>query len=200
MAYRKRNRHQEKKNSIRPRRHLQHSTPVPNVNGSVTFFSFVCPVAFVSWTDCRPSRAQSHRRFLRPHFRVSISSDADLTIKKGVVLEANRCGGFIISERWVLIVTHSFSFMLRMGISNVTDDGHLARVELAHCHEKNDGNKYHNDICLIKTAEQIPFSDRIRPIKLATREQDEEIKSVNASGWDKTLNNTEEPYTRFRLK
>lgn len=69
----------------------------------------------------------------------------------------------------------------------------IRRVELTHCHEEYDARRHHEDICLIKTTELIPFSHRIQPTNwpVATREQDEEEKSVNASGWGITLDDTE---------
>ena len=48
--------------------------------------------------------------------------------------------------------------------------------------------------------EPIPFSDHIQSIELASPEEDEQIKSVNVSGWGLTLHETNETYGGFRLK
>ena len=97
--------------------------------------------------------------------------------------DLNYFHGFLIHHRWVLTAAHVFKKMfkrpsfrdsllkIRFGIDDVSQEGLVSDVRRIVCHE---GYKQfmENDICLVQTMDEIPFSDSVQP---ATGQRDSPV-------------------------
>ncbi|XP_045488719.1 chymotrypsin-2-like [Pieris rapae] len=107
---------------------------------------------------------------------------------------AHNCGGAIIADRWVLIAAHcvtdkSPSDMVIMAGSNLLSEGGTRyKIDKILVHPKYTSKPNKNDIALLKTAEKIKFTDKVKPIEIAT-EDPEPGEKCKLAGWGYTTQN-----------
>lgn len=108
-----------------------------------------------------------------------------------VVNNSYFCGGFIVSENYVLTAGHcaqnvdSSTVVLRAG-SSWRKNGTIIPIAEVIPHPEYDNPAFDKDVAVMKTAEPITFCDNIQPIPLPAKGEplDEESKII-VSGWGK---------------
>ncbi|XP_031639169.1 chymotrypsin-2-like [Contarinia nasturtii] len=106
--------------------------------------------------------------------------------------ERHSCGAVIIGKRFLLTAAHCtrglflwprFTYVVVGG--NHLNDGIPLKLDKITPHEHFDLNTLYNDISLLRTAEEIVFTDLIQPVSLPTQTTDGNT-SVVLSGWGRT--------------
>ncbi|XP_045487368.1 chymotrypsin-2-like [Pieris rapae] len=107
---------------------------------------------------------------------------------------AHNCGGAIIADRWVLTAAHCLTnkspsdMVILAGSNSITQGGTRYKIDKIINHEKYTSTPMKNDIGLLRTAEKIKFTDKVKPIEIAT-EDPEPGEKCKLSGWGYTTQN-----------
>ncbi|XP_055323201.1 chymotrypsin-2-like [Sitodiplosis mosellana] len=103
------------------------------------------------------------------------------------------CGGSILSSRFILTAAHcsqdingnpKYVYAV-LGALRRLSGGVIVELDKITPHEKWNPAKIQNDVCLLRTAEEIVFSDTIQPIALPTQDTPQKTE-VLLSGWGRT--------------
>ena len=121
----------------------------------------------------------------------------------------------LISPYWLLSAAHVMldneritggrpGFKIMLGVDDFTQTGVVADVDLYRCHADYDPEDWRspNDICLLKTREMIPFSDRVRPVDLPEKDEEKSYykkEPVKFSGFGKTYD-PEDKFEGLKLR
>ncbi|XP_031631436.1 coagulation factor IX-like [Contarinia nasturtii] len=103
------------------------------------------------------------------------------------------CGGAIVSNRFILTAAHCTQEMYELpqyiyavvGALKLHDDGIVVRLSAISNHAGYDRKKCMHDIALLRTAEEIVFTNLIQPIALPTHDLPR-YEQVIVSGWGST--------------
>ncbi|XP_047525668.1 chymotrypsin-2-like [Pieris napi] len=104
------------------------------------------------------------------------------------------CGGAIIADRWILTAAHCLKnkspkdLSILAGTNSKTKGGTRYKIDKFFKHEKYTTNPNKNDIALLRTAEKIKFTDKVKPIEVAT-EDPKPGEKCKLSGWGFTTQN-----------
>ena len=121
----------------------------------------------------------------------------------------------LISSYWLLSVAHLMLdneriiggtpiYKIILGVDDFTQTGVVADLDFYRCHADHDLKYWRspNDICLLKTREMIPFSDRVRPVDLPEKDEEKSYykkEPVKFSGFGKTYD-PEDKFEGLKLR
>lgn len=109
---------------------------------------------------------------------------------RAIKSKAHYCGGCIISNRFIVTAAHC-SLGAYADPSNVeavvgalsrSQDGVVVRLGKIFAHERYNAFQLKNDIALIRTLNEIVFSDTVQPIALPTKPTEGDLHVI-LSGW-----------------
>ncbi|XP_045490220.1 chymotrypsin-2-like [Pieris rapae] len=101
------------------------------------------------------------------------------------------CGGAIIADRWILTAAHCLQnekakdLSVLAGTNNKKSGGTRYKIDKIVNHEKYTHRPNLNDIALLRTKEKIKFTEKVKPIEIAT-EKPKPGDMCKLSGWGYT--------------
>uniref|UniRef100_A0A4W6C5R8 trypsin n=1 Tax=Lates calcarifer TaxID=8187 RepID=A0A4W6C5R8_LATCA len=115
--------------------------------------------------------------------------------------ETYYCDGFLLTEDFVMTAAHcqAKSFTALLGVHNVHNSNGIQRISVEDTFPHKDYNaaELTNDIMLLKLSSKANFSNNVRPIALADRDDGSLPKSCSVSGWGR--NNRSSKYMSLTL-
>lgn len=103
---------------------------------------------------------------------------------------SNRCGGALLSNRWIVSAAHCYqskysnpdNLVAYVGAHHISDDGKMYHLDRITNHPAYNKTIQRADISLLRTADAIEFNNRVQPIPVSKRFIGEDQKSI-ISGW-----------------
>ncbi|KAI8439866.1 hypothetical protein MSG28_001335 [Choristoneura fumiferana] len=110
-----------------------------------------------------------------------------------MVLNGNSfCGGFIISQDYVMTAAHCVqnvspsAIRLRVGSTRRDSGGRIVRVANVTVHPQYGRPQFDNDIAVLRLAQPLAWSNAVRPIRLPARGQAVPLVRLTVTGWGLT--------------
>ncbi|XP_050933442.1 granzyme B(G,H) isoform X4 [Lates calcarifer] len=108
--------------------------------------------------------------------------------------ETYYCGGFLLNEDFVMTAAHcqAKSFTALLGVHNVHNSNGIHRISVEDMfpHKDYNATELTNDIMLLKLSSKAHFSNTVRPIALADRDDGSLPKLCSVSGWGRNDRNS----------
>ncbi|XP_050933440.1 granzyme B isoform X2 [Lates calcarifer] len=104
------------------------------------------------------------------------------------------CDGFLLTEDFVMTAAHcqAKSYTALLGVHNVRDSNGIQRISVKDTFPHKDYNETEliNDIMILKLSSKAHFSNTVRPIALADRDDGSLPKLCSVSGWGRNDRNS----------
>lgn len=122
-------------------------------------------------------------------FPFQISLRGRRVVNETVVFR-HRCGGSILSDRWVITAAHctqreftnASNLLIVVGAHHIANDGMTYQLDKVIPHADYNGTLLQHDISVLQTSQAIQFSETVQPIALRGQFVDGAVRSI-VSGW-----------------
>lgn len=112
------------------------------------------------------------------------------TRENGTTFRVHRCGGGILSNRWIVTCAHCTqleysnitNLAIAVGTHHISDGGQIYRLNRIVNHPAFEAARLRNDICLLQTIQSIQFNTFVQPISLRTQSVGADV-AATISGW-----------------
>lgn len=120
-------------------------------------------------------------------FQYQVSLRERSQLRGSVGWFANRCGGTIIANRWILTAAECAKRDVKdmvavVGANHIVNDGEIYQLDRIVKHPEYNSKNLHHNLCLLRTAKRIEYRHGVRPIQLRKRRVTAALKATVA-GW-----------------